>query len=52
MKSVMSVPIFEDNETVGVLNIDSDLDLAASGLDEEKVYNIASAYSDLIADLV
>lgn len=52
MKSVMSVPIFENSETIGVLNIDSDLDLATSKLNEEKVYIIASAYSDLIGSLL
>jgi hypothetical protein len=52
MKSVMSVPIFENGKTVGVLNIDSDLDLATSKLNEEKAYIIASAYSDLVASLL
>jgi hypothetical protein len=52
MKSVMSVPIFEGRKTIGVLNIDSNLDLATSKLDEEKVYSIASGYSDLIASLL
>lgn len=52
MKSVMSVPIFEDSKVIGVLNIDSDLDLATSKLDEEKVYSIASAYSDLMGGLL
>jgi transcriptional regulator with GAF, ATPase, and Fis domain len=52
MKSVMSVPIFEGDKIIGVLNIDTDLDLVTSGLNEEKVYNVVSAYSDLIATLL
>ena len=52
MKSVMSVPIFEDSKPIGVLNIDSDLDLATSKLDEEKAYINASAYSNMIASLL
>lgn len=52
MKSVMSVPISEDSKIVGVLNIDSNLDLVTSKLNEEKVYIIASAYSELIESLL
>jgi site-specific DNA-methyltransferase (adenine-specific) len=52
MKSVMSVPIFEESKPIGVLNIDSDLDLATSKLNEEKAYINASAYSDMIASLL
>ncbi len=48
----MSVPIFENSKPIGVLNIDSDLDLATSKLNEEKAYINASAYSDMIASLL
>jgi transcriptional regulator with GAF, ATPase, and Fis domain len=54
MKSVMSIPIFLDDEVIGVLNIDSDLELNKVFLldnrGDNKVLNIASAYSDLIAE--
>lgn len=52
MKSVMSVPISFEGKTVGVLNIDSDLDLDVSELNQEKVYSTALAYSDMIARLL
>lgn len=51
MKSVMSVPINLDGKVIGVLNIDSSLELKSVFLDnEEKVLNVARAYSDLVAE--
>ena len=52
MKSVMSVPISSGGKIVGVLSIDSDLDLNTSKLNEEKAYTIAMAYSDIVARLL
>lgn len=52
MKSVMSVPVSLQGKVVGVLNIDSDLELNASELNQEKVYSTAIAYSDIIARLL
>ena len=52
MKSVMSVPIVLQGKNMGVLNIDSDLDINTSKLNQEKVYSTAMAYSDIIARLL
>jgi hypothetical protein len=53
MKSVMSVPIFKDEKVVGVLNIDSNMELPQVFMEEgkidEKILNSATAYSDLVA---
>lgn len=49
MKSVMSVPIFLQKDTIGVLNIDSDLDMNTSKFDQENVYILVNAYSEMIA---
>ena len=54
MKSVMSVPICLDDKVVGVLNIDSNLELNRVFLlddgENNKVLSIARAYSDLVAE--
>jgi transcriptional regulator with GAF, ATPase, and Fis domain len=54
MKSVMSVPICSDDEVIGTLNIDSNLELSKVFLldlsNDNKVLNIARAYSDLVAE--
>ena len=49
MKSVMSVPILLQRDIIGVLNIDSDLGLSMCKFDQEKVYIVVNAYSDMIA---
>lgn len=53
MKSVMSVPIFEEEEVIGVLNIDSDLELNEAFMEgnefNQNIINTANAYSDLVA---
>lgn len=53
MKSVMSVPICDDEDhlnVIGVLNIDSDLDVNTAKFFDDKVLNTANVYSDLVAD--
>ncbi len=53
MKSIMSVPIYVDDEIMGVLNIDSNLELSKVFMEDakisEKILNSATAYSDLVA---
>ena len=53
MKSVMSVPICDNEDhvhVIGVLNIDSDLEVNAAKFFDDKVLNTANVYSDLVAD--
>jgi transcriptional regulator with GAF, ATPase, and Fis domain len=54
MKSVMSVPIYFEDKVIGVLNIDSDIELKKAFLldnrKDSKVLNVARAYSDLVAE--
>jgi transcriptional regulator with GAF, ATPase, and Fis domain len=52
MKSVMSVPIFLQKDTIGVLNIDSDLDMNTSRFNRENVYIIVNAYADIVATVL
>jgi hypothetical protein len=52
MKSVLSVPIILEGKTLGTLNIDSTLDLNASGFNQEKIYTVTQAYADLVALLI
>jgi len=52
MKSVMSVPIFIEKTTIGVLNIDSDLDMKTSQFAKDKVLIVVNAYSDVIAEIL
>jgi putative methionine-R-sulfoxide reductase with GAF domain len=50
----MSVPIYIEDKVIGVLNIDSDLELKKVFLldyrEDSKVLNVARAYSDLVAE--
>lgn len=52
MKTVMSVPIYLQEDPAGVLNVDSDLDMNTSKFNDENVYIIVNAYSDMIARLL
>ena len=52
MKSVLSVPIILKGKALGTLNIDSDLEINKSGLNQEKIYTVTQAYADLIAVLL
>lgn len=52
MRSVMSVPIIKEKAVIGVLNVDSDLDLSTSKFDQGDVFIIVNAYSDLIAEVL
>lgn len=52
MRSVMSVPVTNGKTTVGVLNVDSDLDLQTSGFVQEDVYSMVNAYSDVMGKVL
>lgn len=55
MKSILSVPVFNpDNpdEVIGVLNVDSDLDIQTVKFNDESVIITVSAYADIIGKLL
>jgi hypothetical protein len=55
MKSVMSVPIFDDDahmNVIAVLNVDSDFTVNDANFYDNTVIRVISAYSDWIADLL
>lgn len=55
MKSILSVPIFEDgnpSKVIGVLNIDSDLDVASTRFLDTNVINVVNTYSDWTSELM
>lgn len=55
MNSVMSFPIFEDEEhieVIGVLNVDSNFDVKTAGFFNTNVIRVVSIYSDWISELL
>lgn len=55
MQCVMSVPICDDEEhknIVGILNVDTDLDINTANFWDDNVIRVAGAYADWIAKLL
>jgi hypothetical protein len=55
MKSVVSVPIFEDEEHTivsGILNVDSDLEVNETKFFDTNVIRVISVYADWISELI